>query len=91
MTSTAHEGEVLTLEQGLAAFLNALLAKNRSSATIRAYTTDVQQFITYLHENNVAITVPADVQKVDVLEYRKNKRPFLSIRKVLLGESTGLS
>jgi len=69
MTNTAHEGDVLTLEKGLTAFINALLAKNRSSATIRAYTTDIQQFITFLHDNNVAITTPADVGKVDVLEY----------------------
>ena len=59
----------MTLEKGMAAFLEALLAKNRSSATIRAYTTDVRQFIVFLHANNVAITNPTDVGKVDVLEY----------------------
>jgi integrase/recombinase XerC len=59
----------MTLEKGLGAFIDALLAKNRSSATIRAYTTDVRQFIAFLHANNVAITTPAEVGKVDVLEY----------------------
>lgn len=59
----------MTLENGLAAFLDALLGKNRSSATLRAYRTDVLQFITFLHENNVAITDVGDVGKVDVLEY----------------------
>ena len=59
----------MTLEKGLAAFLDALLGKNRSSATIRAYQTDVLQFMTFLHENNVAITDVGDVGKVDVLEY----------------------
>lgn len=59
----------MTLEKGLEAFLDALSGKNRSLATIRAYRTDVLQFITFLHENNVAITLPSDVGKVDVLEY----------------------
>jgi integrase/recombinase XerC len=59
----------MTLEKALTAFVDALLGKNRSPATIRAYTTDVRQFLTFLHENNVAITAPADVQKLDVVEY----------------------
>ena len=59
----------MTLEQGLEAFLDALSGKNRSSATLRAYRTDVLQFIIFLHENNVAIHLPSDVGKVDVLEY----------------------
>lgn len=67
--STNKEGGAMTLENGLAAFLDALLGKNRSSATLRAYRTDVLQFITFLHENNVAITDVGDVGKVDVLEY----------------------
>ena len=59
----------MTLEKALAAFLDAMLGKNRSGATLRAYKTDVLQFIAFLHENNVAITDGADVGKVDVLEY----------------------
>ncbi len=59
----------MTLEKGLAAFLDAMLGRNRSTATLRAYRTDVLQFITFLHENNVAITGVGDVGKVDVLEY----------------------
>jgi len=59
----------MTLEKGLAAFLDAMLGKNRSAATLRAYRTDVRQFITFVHENNVAITEASDVGKVDVLEY----------------------
>ena len=59
----------MSLEKGLDAFLDAMLGKNRSSATLRAYRTDVGQFITFLHATNVAVTVPADVTKVDVLEY----------------------
>src|SRR5437868_13446977 len=66
---TEPQGEAMTLEKGLAAFLDALLGKNRSKGTLRAYRTDVLQFITFLHENNVAITGVGDVGKVDVLEY----------------------
>src|SRR5262245_53041819 len=66
---TDTEGRTMTLERGLAAFLDAMLGKNRSSATLRAYKTDVLQFITFLHENNVSITEASDVGKVDVLEY----------------------
>jgi site-specific recombinase XerD len=59
----------MTLEKGLATFLNALSGKNRSSATIRAYQTDISQFIAFLHENNVSINTPSDVEKVDIVEY----------------------
>jgi len=66
---TDTEGGAMTLEKGLAAFLDALLGKNRSKGTLRAYRTDVVQFIAFLKGNNVAITGVADVGKVDVLEY----------------------
>ena len=59
----------ITLEKGLATFLNALSGKNRSGATIRAYQTDIQQFIVFLHANSVSIQTPADVEKVDIVEY----------------------
>jgi site-specific recombinase XerD len=59
----------MTLEKGLATFLNALAGKNRSAATIRAYQTDIAQFLSYLHATNVSIHTPADVEKVDVVEY----------------------
>ena len=66
---TDTQGGAMTLEQGLAAFLDAMLGKNRSQGTLRAYRTDIRQFIAFLHENNVAITDARDVDKVDVLEY----------------------
>ena len=59
----------ITLEKGLAVFINSLSGKNRSVATIRAYQTDIAQFISFLHANNVSIHSPADVEKVDVVEY----------------------
>jgi integrase/recombinase XerC len=66
---TDTQGATVTLEKGLAAFLDIMLGKNRSTATLRAYRTDVRQFIAFLKENNVAITDMGDVGKVDVLEY----------------------
>src|ERR687886_320364 len=69
MTETGADMRTITLEKGLATFINALSGKNRSAATIRAYQTDIAQFIAFLHANNVSILTPADVQKLDVMEY----------------------
>jgi integrase/recombinase XerC len=69
MTHTGADMHTMTLEKGLATFLNALSGKNRSTATIRAYQTDISQLIVFLHANNVSIQTPADVGKVDVVEY----------------------
>src|SRR5215211_389168 len=68
MTNTGADMHTITLEKGLATFLHTLSGKNRSTATIRAYATDIQQFIAFLHANNVAIHTPADVQRLDVME-----------------------
>jgi integrase/recombinase XerC len=67
--NTDTPGAAMTLEKALAAFEDAMLGKNRSTATLRAYRTDVLQFLVFLKENNVAITAVGDVGKVDVLEY----------------------
>jgi site-specific recombinase XerD len=69
MTNTGADMRTITLEKGLATFLDGLYGKNRSVATIRAYQTDIQQLLTYLHETNVSIQTPADVEKVDIVEY----------------------
>src|SRR5919205_2213403 len=69
MTQEGTQLQHITLEKGLATFLNTLSGKNRSSATIRAYATDISQFISFLHANNVSIHTPAEVQKLDVMEY----------------------
>ena len=69
MTSEGTTIQHLTLEKGLATFLNTLAGKNRSQATIRAYQTDIAQFISFLHATNVSIHTPADVQKIDIMEY----------------------
>src|ERR671939_1147511 len=69
MIETGADMHTMTLEKGLATFLNTLSGKNRSSATIRAYQTDISQFIAFLHANNVSIQTPAEVEKIDVMEY----------------------
>jgi site-specific recombinase XerD len=69
MRQTGADMHTITLEKGLATFLNALSGKNRSAATIRAYASDISQFILFLHATNVSIQIPADVEKVDVVEY----------------------
>src|ERR687886_105849 len=69
MTNTGGDMHTITLEKALARFLDGLSGKNRSAATIRAYQTDLSQFIAFLHANNVSIQTPADVEKVDVMEY----------------------
>ena len=46
---------ITTLEKGLALFLDSLHGKNRSAATVRAYQTDILQFIAFLHGNNVSV------------------------------------
>src|SRR5215470_9511563 len=69
MTNTGGDMNTITLEKGLATFIDSLAGKNRSAATVRAFQTDILQFIAYLHANNVSIQTPADVEKVDVVEY----------------------
>jgi site-specific recombinase XerD len=69
MTETGADMRTITLEKGLATFLDALSGKNRSAATIRAYQMDILQFISFLHSNNVSIQTPADVEKVDIVEH----------------------
>src|ERR671933_1373692 len=69
MTQEGTTLQHITLEKGLATFLNTLSGKNRSGATIRAYATDIAQFISFLHANNVSIHTPAEVQRLDIMEY----------------------
>lgn len=59
----------LTLEQALADFLQALAGKNRSAATSRAYQTDIHQFIIWLHENNMVVVSPIQIERADITEY----------------------
>ncbi len=69
MTTNGSDQQTITLEKGRTVFLDGLFGKNRSKATIRAYSADVQQFIDWIKQNNVTIVSPEEVQKVDILEY----------------------
>src|SRR5947209_8297381 len=69
MRQTGADMHTMTLEKGLATFLDGLHGKNRSSATMRAYASDIAQFISFLHATNVSVRTPADVEKVDIVEY----------------------
>jgi site-specific recombinase XerD len=64
MTNAGADMATITLEKALATFLNTLSGKNRSAATLRAYATDITQFISFLHANNVSIHTPAEVEKL---------------------------
>ena len=57
------------LAQDLPRFLNALQGRNRSEATIRAYSSDLHQFSGWLSENNLAIHHAADVTRTDVVDF----------------------
>jgi len=59
----------LTLEAVLDGFVTALGRRNRTKAMIGAYTTDLTQFLTRLHETNVIVKAPADVSRADIKEY----------------------
>ena len=58
-----------TFQETLAAFLRDLSGKNKSTATIKAYQTDLTQFFSFLAANSVTATAPAAVTKLDVSEY----------------------
>lgn len=73
----------LSLETALTKFLATLMGKNRSSATIQAYSTDVTQFLAYLTENDLTVHSPADVTKSHLTEYMT----YLSRDRALSGVS----
>lgn len=57
------------MEESLAAFLRSLESKNRSAATIKAYRTDILQFLIWLKENNLAAESPQHVERADIIEF----------------------
>jgi len=58
-----------TLEGAAEAFLRTLEGANRSAATISAYRADLQQFVSWLGENNAACYSPTQVQRIDIQEW----------------------
>lgn len=68
-TPGIHPTTPLTLEGAKNAFLRALEGKNRASSTITAYTTDLNHFISFLHQNNLVIKTPNQIERADLTEY----------------------
>jgi integrase/recombinase XerC len=64
-----EEGKAMPLERAIAAFLDSLSAKNRSSLTIRAYRTDLMQFVAFLTETTISAASPQDITREDVLDF----------------------
>src|SRR5690242_4582482 len=58
-----------TLEAGLSAFLRGLEGLNRSPQTVRAYATDIGQFIGWIHRVNAVALFPSQIVKADITEY----------------------
>ncbi|MGI8476300.1 MAG: tyrosine-type recombinase/integrase [Thermomicrobiales bacterium] len=67
--ATARQPQTQSLETALSAYVRTLEGRNRSSATILAYRTDIGQFIAWLRETNLTIETPDDVERLDVTEY----------------------
>ena len=57
------------LEKVLAEFLRELQGINTSEHTITAYTSDLTQFMQWLHATNLLVKHPGDVRKLDISEY----------------------
>src|SRR6266480_7306680 len=58
-----------TFEQNVLAFLRELEGGNKSQLTLTAYKTDLTQFFLWLSENDVTVTIPAQVTRGHVNEY----------------------
>lgn len=69
MENKKPEVATISLEKAFESFLESLEGKNRSPLTIKAYTTDILSFISFLHENNTVIKYPSEVERVDITEY----------------------
>ena len=53
----------------LTQFLSELSGKNRSLLTIRCYGIDCRQFLTWIQENDLTVTQPAEITKAHLSEY----------------------
>jgi integrase/recombinase XerC len=57
------------LEDAMETFLCLLEGRNRSEGAIRAYRTDLAQFIAWLRETDITIATPAHATRSDIGEY----------------------
>lgn len=56
-------------ETTLEGFLTTLAAKNRSSATCRAYRTDIAQCLRFIQETDGTVEAPADIDRTHLADY----------------------
>src|SRR6266576_4268054 len=56
-------------EKNVSSFLQELEGGNKSTLTLTAYKTDLTQFFLWLSENDVTVTIPAQVTRGHVNEY----------------------
>ena len=59
----------MTFEQAIAKYTAHMLGRNQSEHTIRAYSTDLLQFVIYLRENDTTVISPTNVTKSHISEY----------------------
>lgn len=68
--NTFHSHLPAAFAEGIDAFQTDLVARNRGEATVRAYLTDIAQFVQFLVDSNVvAAAGPTRVAHTDVIEY----------------------
>jgi site-specific recombinase XerD len=68
MENLLKEKSMIPLEETLTVFLRDLTARNVSPHTITAYSSDLRQLLTWIHENTIS-TRPDQVTKADITEY----------------------
>lgn len=66
----------ISTEEALGLFEKALLGANNSDRTIRAYTDDLKQFVSWLEKTRVDWNYPQRFTRIDVVEYLN----YLSLR-----------
>ena len=61
--------ETKTTTQGIELFKQTLLGKNFSKESIRAYISDLQQFVEWLKQRRVDWDIPYRMQRIDIVAF----------------------
>src|SRR3954452_9927114 len=61
--------EKKTITESIALFQQILIGKNYSSETLRAYLSDLEQFLVWLKKRRVDWDIPYRLQRIDIVEY----------------------
>jgi site-specific recombinase XerD len=57
------------LDTSLTRYLNSLTGRNLSKHTVTAYCTDLQQFLTWLSDNDISVRGPEKITRTPILDY----------------------